>query len=396
MSQSYLIEDSNTGATEKQRQKQLKSAIYNPVTGRVYIEDKQYGDLEVQGKQGKFDWSKHPWVTDVNQYQEGAKKFKGGSINKDQFEYGFVNDEFLDDAIDFYKKVKVKGAGVLTSTEFPAFTTIAIETQLVNLERLARVRYNLLDTVRTINADQLYIRFPTWNDTTKNVKVGYKENDPIDTINWGQMQETQITVEKAGVGWGFTEEYDMQRFTFPIENTILNKVGFEFTERRHEQLAAGLTSFTGQAGSNWRAYTAGNLQSDNRPYVDLNAAYKNIILTRRAQPNIIISNQNQFLDYDTNTWTRNFGEGQTASTTDINMVVTRPRGIPWCERWYLNEDIADDIAYVIDNNALTMVEGPSKTTQGQLINPDQRVTFRKEWFKFYIFDTTWGRKLTGI
>lgn len=391
MSQTYIIDEK-----EKQRQKQLTTAVHNPATGKVHIEDKTYGDLELQGKRGEFDWSKHPVVADTNVYREGLEKFKGGSINADQFQYRWIEDEWLDDAIDFYDQVKIKGAGVLTSTEFPAFTSIAIETQLVNLERLARVRYNLLDTVTTRNVDQLYVGFPSWNDTTKNVKVGYKENDPIDTINWGAMTETRITIEKAGVGWGFTEEYDMTRFTFPIEATILNKIAFEFQERRHEQLASGLTSFTGQAGSNWRAYTAGNLQSDNRPYVDLNAAWKNVIQTRRAQPNIIISNQNQFLDYDTNTWTRGFGEAQTATTADINMVITRPRGIPWCERWYLNEDIADDIAYVIDNNALLMLEGPSKTTIGQLINPDQRVQFRKEWFKFYIFDTTWGRKLTGI
>jgi hypothetical protein len=85
-----------------------------------------------------------------------------------------------------------------------------------------------------------------------------------------------------------------------------------------------------------------------------------------------------------------------ASDRTQNDVIANPVGIPWAQRWILNEDVTDNIAYVFDNRAFVMVQGPRKTTQFENNNPQQTITIQKDWFKQHLRKPTWGRELTGI
>ena len=222
-------------------QKRIQSAVYNPVTQKTYLEDPLYGTVEQTSLgNGKIPWDKYPWIIDSKRESELQTKFLAGSINEDQLKFNFINPEFQDEANRYYDKINQYGAGVITSTEFPAYTVTAVSQALINMENLERVKYNLLSAVKTINTDQLTIRFPRWTDTTPSVKTGYKENDPIDTLQYGAITETQIGVEKAGVGFGFTEEYYMRQFTLPIENFIMSKLAFDFTRVRHNAVLSSV------------------------------------------------------------------------------------------------------------------------------------------------------------
>jgi hypothetical protein len=148
---------------------------------------------------------------------------------------------------------------------------------------------------------------------------------------------------------------------------------------------------------------AGNLQSTNRPSVDLNAARSAINSNKIALANTIVSNEAQWIAYDTNTWTREYGQPLNAHARTQNDIITNPRGIPWCNQWILNEDIANDKAYVFDSNAFVRVQnafvrvqGPRVTTQFQNNNPQQTVNIQKDWFKQHIRKSTWGRELISI
>ncbi|HYK46564.1 MAG TPA: hypothetical protein VEV83_15415 [Parafilimonas sp.] len=379
-----------------QREKRINSAVYNPINEKIYLEDPYYGTIE-QHSAGKIPWDKYPWISDYKRYRELEVALHNGSVNEDQAKYNFINPEFQDEALRYNEKVEQYGAGVITSTEFPAYTVTSVSQELINMEQLERVKYNLLSAVKVINTDQLVLRFPRWTDTTQSVKSGYKENDPIDTIQYGAITEQQITTEKAGVGFGFTEEYYMRQFTLPIESFIMSKIAFDFTRVRHNQVLAALPSFPDVTGNDWGAYTAANIMSTNRPAVNLNTVKVAIMSNKLYKPDTIISNEAQYIDYETNTWVKGglIGPMQASNRTQDD-ILTGVTGIPWLNKWILNEDIAADRAYIFDSSQMIFIEGPRKTTQAQLVNPDQTVEFRKEWFKFQIFDTAAGRELVSI
>jgi hypothetical protein len=379
-------------------QKRLKSAVYNPVTQKTYLEDPLYGTIEHKAATGeKIPWNNYPWIIDSKRESELQEKFHAGSINEDQAKFNFINPEFQDEANRYYDQIEQHGAGVITSTEFPAFTVTAVSQAMLNMENLERVKYNLLSAVKTINTDQLVIRFPRWTDTTPSVKTGYKENDPIDTLQYGAVTETQIGIEKAGVGFGFTEEYYMRQFTLPIENFIMSKLAFDFTRVRHNAILAALPAFADVTGADWGAYTAANIMSTNRPAVDLNTVKTAIMSNKLYKPDTIISNELQYIDYETNTWVKGGLIGpMTASNRVADDILTGITGIPWLSKWILNEDITNNRAYIFDSSQMLLIEGPKKTTQAQLVNPDQTVEFRKEWFKFNVFDYAAGRELISI
>jgi hypothetical protein len=82
----------------------------------------------------------------------------------------------------------------------------------------------------------------------------------------------------------------------------------------------------------------------------------------------------------------------------MNGIVRNPSQIPWANQWIINEDIANDVAFVFDHRFLVNIEGPRKTQQINTYNPDQTVFIQKEWFDIVTpsLRSGWGRKITGI
>jgi hypothetical protein len=242
----------------------------------------------------------------------------------------------------------------------------------------------------------LWVEYPEYDDTTKAVRVGYKENDPIETVGWGNFTQTRIGLEKSGAGIGFTEEYYMRTYTIPIESFILQHIAQDFVRIKHERLVALLSTFTDLAGADWGAYTPANLMSTNRPTTNFNTAKLAINADKLASANTVVSREDVWVDYDTNTWTRQFGQPLEASNISQNSTIARPRGLPYIERWIINEDVTANVAFVFDNRAFIMLQGPRKTTQFENNNPQQTMTIQKDWFKQHLRKQTWGRELTGV
>jgi hypothetical protein len=376
-----------------QEKRKLSNALFNPKTEYIYLEDPNFRPSRDYSPDTHIPWKSYPKVINTKRFQELSAKSAAGETrhaNDDQVEYGFYTDEFVDEAL------RAHSAGVVTSTEFPAITVTTVSNELLRNELLVAQKYNLLQITEQKAVDQLWVVFPEYNDTTKAVRSGYKENDPIDTTGWGQFTETRIGLEKSGTGIGFTEEFYMRNFTYPIQNFITEHIAQDFVRVKHERLVQLLDTFANVGGQDWGAYTPANLMSTNRPSTNLNTIKTTINADKLASANTIISREDVWIDYDTNTWTRQFGQPIEASNLSQNNVITRPRGIPWCERWIINEDVTANVAYIFDSRAFLMLQGPKKTTQFENNNPQQTIFLQKDWFKQYLRKPTWGRELTGI
>lgn len=384
-----------------QSKRKLSNALHNPKDGFVYLEDVNFRPQREYSAETRIPWGSYPKVINTKKYFELLARSAGGTqearhANFDQQEYNFYTDEWQDEAL------RAHSAGIITSTEFPAITVTTVQTELLRNELLIAQKYNLLQITTTINTDQLWIIFPEYDDTTKAVRTGYKENDPIDTAGWGAFTETRIGLEKSGVGLGFTEEYYMRRFTYPIQQFILDHIAQDFVRVKHERLVGLLSTFAAitavaAGGGDWGITPTTDLRSTHRPQEMLNFV-RNAIHTadRLANVNTIVSRQLSNLDYELNTWTTGFLAPLSATNLDQNDVVTNPRGIPWCQRWILNEDVTANNAFIFDNRAFVMIQGPRKTTQFENNNPQQTITIQKDWFKQHLRKPGWGRQLTGV
>lgn len=378
-----------------QEKRKLSNALHNPKDGFIYLEDPNFRPSREYSKETHIPWGSYPKVINTKRYQDLMARSAGFTqearhANSDQQEYGFYTNEWQDEAL------RAHSAGIITSTEFPAITVTTVQNELLRNELLVAQKYNLLQITETVNTDQLWVIYPEYDDTTKAVRTGYKENDPIETTGWGAFTETRIGLEKSGVGIGFTEEYYMRQFTYPIQQFILDHIAQDFVRVKHERLVALLATFADVAGADWGAYTAGNLQSTNRPAVNFNTVKTAINADKRASVNTVISRENVFIDYESNTWVKGVLQTMAASDRSQNDVITNPPGLPYIQRWILNEDVTDNIAYVFDSRAFVMIQGPRKTTQFENNNPQQTMTIQKDWFKQHLRKSTWGRELTGV
>lgn len=378
-----------------QAKRKLSNALHNPKDGFVYLEDPNFRPQREYSADNHIPWGSYPKVINTKRYFDLLARSKNNTeearhANSDQQEYGFYTNEWQDEAL------RAHSAGIITSTEFPAITTTTVQTELLRNELLVAQKYNLLQITETVNTDQLWVVYPEYDDTTKAVRVGYKENDPIETAGWGAFSETRIGLEKSGVGLGFTEEYYMRQFTYPIQQFILQHIAQDFVRVKHERLVTLLGSFADVAGADWGAYTAGNLQSTNRPFVNFNTVKTAINADKRASVNTVVSRENVFVDYESNTWVKGLMTPIAASDRSQNDVIPNPTGLPYIDRWVLNEDVTDNVAYVFDSRAFVMIQGPRKTTQFENNNPQQTITIQKDWFKQHLRKATWGRELTGI
>lgn len=381
-----------------QDKRKLSNALYNPKDGFIYLEDPSFRPAREYSKDDHIPWSSYPKVINTKRYNELLARSAAGQqhANDDQVEYGFYTNEWQDEAL------RAHSAGIITSTEFPAITVTTVQNELLRNELLVAQKYNLLQITETVNTDQLWIVFPEYDDTTKAVRTGYKENDPIETTGWGAFTESRIGLEKSGVGIGFTEEFYMRQFTYPITQFILEHIAQDFVRVKHERLVALLSTFADIAAASigngdWGVIGATDLRSTNRPQEALNSVRNTIhSADRRANVNTLASRQLTNLDYELNTWTTGFLAPLAASTLDQNDVVANPRGIPWAQRWILNEDLTANNLFIFDSRAFVMVQGPRKTTQFENNNPQQTITIQKDWFKQYLRKPGWGRELTGV
>ena len=374
--------------------RKLNNALYNPKNGFIYLEDPNFRPNRDYSPETMIPWGSYPKVINTKRYHELLARSAAGEsrhANDDQVEYGFYTDEFADEAL------RAHSAGTVTSTEFPAITVTSVSNELLRNELLVTQKYNLMQITETKAVDQLWVIYPEYNDTTKAVRSGYKENDPIDTTGWGQFTETRIGLEKSGTGIGFTEEFYMRNFTYPIQNFIMEHIAQDFARVKHERLVQLLSSFTDVVTTqDWGAYTPANLMSTNRPSTTLNNVKTTINADKLANVNTIVSREDVWIDYDTNTWTRQFGQPIEASNLSANNTINRPRGIPWCERWIINEDVTANVAFIFDSRAFLFLQGPKKTTQFENNNPQQTIFLQKDWFKQHLRKPTWGREVTGV
>jgi hypothetical protein len=394
-----LVQELLSKQSKVDKERNLKNAIHNPKDGFIYLEKPEYGQVENSSTTNPIRWDQFPKVYDTKRALELEAKSAAGKqhANEDQVRYGPYRPEWQDEAARCDSFIEAHGAGVITSTEFPAITVTTVSNELLRNDLIVAQKYNLLGITTTINTDQLWVIYPEYSDTGKKVRSGLQEGDAIDTVGPGAFTETRIGLEKSGVGIAFTEEFYMRQFTYPITQFLLEAIANDFARVKHDRLIALLPTFADVTGADWFAYTAGNLQSTNRPAVDLNAARQQVhAADKLASVNTIVSSETQLVDYETNTWVRGLMQPIAASNRDFNGVITNPVGIPWAQRWYVNEDIAANKAFVFDNRAFVMIQGPRKTTQFQLYNPDQTVTMQKDWFKQHLRKSAWGRELVSI
>ena len=371
-------------------QGKVQNALYNPVTGDIHVTS--------DNTEKELEWSNYPKVSNVKKYNELKALSASGKLNNDQATYGHYYPEFQDQALRFHEAYKAKGAAVITSTEFPQLTVQTVSQALLNRQQLVTQKYNLLGVPEKISTQLLDVIFPEYNDTTTAVRVGYKENEAIDTTGYGSFTQTSISMKKAGAGLAFTEEYYMKQFTFDIQGLILQKITNDFVKARYTRILSKIQAFSGATGADWAAYTAGNLQSTNRPYNDLNSVRTAINSDKLAIVDTIVTNEKQWIDFYTNTWVRGLFNQDAAATQNLNQIINAPPGIPWCRQWIINEDVPNDTAYIFDSRAVVDIEGPRKTQQINTYNPDQTVFIQKEWFDVVAPSTRtgWGRVLTSI
>lgn len=374
-------------------EKRAKHAVYNPKDGWIYLQERS---------EEPFNWSNYPKIANMREYYRLKELAAKGHKSEDQAANNYYRPEFQDEALRFHEAFAMKGAAILTSTEFPAITVTTVNQSLLNRQNLVVQKYNLNGLPEKITTDLLDPVFPEYNDTGSAVRVGYREGDAIDTTGYGSFTQTSVTMKKAGAGLGFTEEYYMKRFTIDVQQFMLDKISNDFIKARYDRIKAKLPSLTDQAtigGANsWSLYTPGNLQSTNRPALDLNAAKVAIQADKLANVDTIISREQEYIDYYSNTWTRGLFVQDNAATAPLNGIIPNPAGISWAKQWIINEDMPADTVYVLDHTMLIDLEGPRKTSQVQFYNPDQTVFFQKEWFDILMpsLRTAWGREITGV
>lgn len=377
-----------------QDQGRVQNALYNPKTGYIHVTPDSAESIS------NDMWNNWPKVANYNEYQKLKAQNASGQKNTDQTQYNFITPEFQDQALRYYDAYKAKGAAVITSTEFPQITVTQVSQALLNRQALVTQKYNLLGIPEKLTvSDTINIVYPEYNNTTQTVRVGYKENEPIDTSGYGSFTQTNVSLKKAGAGLAFTEEYYMRQFTMDIQALILEKIAIDFTAARYNRILAKLPNLTDIAvGATWSAYTAGNLQSTNRPLTNLNTAYVAVSADKLTNIDTIVTNQQQFIDFYTNTWINGLFNQQNAQTQPLNGIIANPPQIPWAKQWIVNEDVAGGKAYVFDHRYLVDIEGPRKTQQINTYNPDQSLFIQKEWFDIVTPSTRtgWGRELTGI
>src|SRR5215831_4935539 len=389
-SEAYInsLIDKRMGRYESQNR--ASHAVYNPKSGWIHLQPRS---------EEPFDWANYPKVVNMKEYYRLKELEKSGQKSHDQAVNNYYNPEFQDEALRFHEAYAQKGAAILTSTEFPAITVSTVNQTLLNRQNLITQKYNLQNVPLKMTTDLLDPVFPEYNDTSSAVRVGYREGDAIDTTGYGAFTQTQVTMKKDGAGLGFTEEYYMKKFTIDVQQFMLDKISNDFTKARYSRVLTKLAAFTTQAASagGWGAYTAGNLQSTNRPALDLNSIRIAINSDKLANADTVISRTQEYTDYIMNTWTRGIYSQDTSQSTPLNNIITNPAGVPWAKQWVINEDIPADTVYVLDHNMMIDLEGPRKTSQVQFYNPDQTVFFQKEWFDILVpsLRTAWGNAVTG-
>lgn len=374
-------------------QGKVQNAMYNPKTECIHVTSESTENITNE------HWSKWAKVADYKAYKKLKAQNASGQKNLDQATYDYIMPEFQDQALRYYTEYKAKGAAVITSSEFPQITVTQVSQALLNRQQLVAQKYNLLSIPEKLTVtDTINIVYPEYNNTTQTVRVGYKENEAIDTSGYGAFTQTNVTLKKAGAGMAFTEEYYMRQFTMDIQALILEKIAIDFTAARYNRINTKLTALGSATGADWAAYTAGNLQSTNRPYNDLNAVRLAVNSDKLATVDIIVTNEKQWIDFYTNTWVRGLFNQDSSLTPDMNQVINNPPGIPWAKQWIINEDVPNDTAYIFDHRYVVDIEGPRKTQQINTYNPDQTIFIQKEWFDIVTPSTrsAWGKKLTSI
>lgn len=373
----------------------VQNAMYNPKTGFIHVTSDSTDNITNE------HWNNWAKVANYNEYKKLKALNASGQKSNDSADYNYIMPEFQDQALRYYDAYKAKGAAVITSTEFPQITVTQVSQALLNRQQLVAQKYNTLGIPEKLTvSDTINVVYPEYNNTTSTVRVGYKENEAIDTSGYGAFTQTNVNLKKAGAGMAFTEEYYMRQFTMDIQALILEKIAIDFTAARYNRIntkLAGLSAAT-STGSDWAAYTAGNLQSTNRPYTDLNSLRLQVNSDKLATVDTIVTNEKQWIDFYTNTWVRGLFNQDAAATPDMNQIINNPPGIPWARQWIINEDVPNDTAYIIDHRYLVDIEGPRKTQQIQTFNPDQTIFIQKEWFDIVTPSTrsAWGKKLTTI
>ena len=381
-------------------QGKVQNAMYNPKTGWIHVTSQNVP--EAFGSESWSNWAK---VANYKEYQNLKALNASGQKNVDQATYNYIAPEFQDQYLRYHDEYKAKGAAVITSTEFPQVTVTTVSQALLNRQNLVTQKYNLLGIPEKLTvSDTISIIYPEYNNTNpSSVRVGYKENEPIDTTGYGAFTQTNVTLKKAGAGMAFTEEYYMRQFTMDIQALILEKIAIDFTAARYSRILTKIQALTGIAsvgGGDWFAIAASGLVSAGRPALDLNAARLAVNSDKLATVDTIVTNERQWIDFYSNTWIKgNFAPaGDSATTADMNGIVRNPAQIPWANQWIINEDIANDVAFVFDHRFLVDIEGPRKTQQINTYNPDQTIFIQKEWFDIVTpsLRSGWGRKITGI
>lgn len=377
-------------------QGKVHNAMYNPKTGFIHVTS---DSVESVSSEMWNNWAK---VANYNEYQRLKSLNASGQKSTDQAQYNYIMPEFQDQALRYYDSYKARGAAVITSTEFPQITVTQVSQALLNRQNLVAQKYNLLGVPEKLTvSDTINIIYPEYNNTTQTVRVGYKENEAIDTSGYGAFSQTSVTLKKAGAGLAFTEEYYMRQFTMDIQALILEKIALDFTAARYNRIVAKLPNLTNQAATGsptaWSAYTAGNLMSTNRPFNDINTAFIAINSDKLAQVDTIISNQQTFLNFYSNTWVKGLFTSDNALVQTQDQIITSPPGLPYIKQWIINEDVPAATAYIFDHRFVVDIEGPRKTQQINTYNPDQTIFIQKEWFDIVTPTTRtgWGREITG-
>lgn len=379
-----------------QEQGKVQNAVYNPKSGFIHVtsDGRDVFDSSV--------WNVWPKIANYEEYKRLKALNASGQKNSDQAQYNYIMPEFQDQALRYYESYKAHGAAVITSSEFPQITVTQVSQALINKQSLVAQKYNLLGVPEKLPVnDTINVIFPEYNNTTQSVRVGYKENEAIDTSGYGTFSLTNVTLKKAGAGLAFTEEFQMRQTTVDIQSLLLEKIALDFAKARYDRINIKLVALTNLASTQtgWAAFTAANIQSDSRPFKDLNAARNAINSDKLATADTIITNSDTYYNFYTNTWTRGFGgNDSTLPAVDRNQIIANPAGVPWATQWVINEDVPANEAFILDRRAIIDIEGPRKTQQIQTNNPDQTIFIQKEWFDIVTPSTrsNWGRELTGL
>ncbi len=114
MNDDYVLELLNRN-NKVERERQLKSAVYNPEDSYIYLEDPTYGIVENSGSTRPIDWRNYPKVANFNRYMELQTKNASGQrhANDDQAQYGYYRPEWQDEANRCNEFMETHGAGII-------------------------------------------------------------------------------------------------------------------------------------------------------------------------------------------------------------------------------------------------------------------------------------------